>query len=389
MKKLLMIAATLAGCALVGLAFWSTAMPDADHDDDHDHHDEEFVHFSDDMIQEHKITTQPAGPGTLKQRVRAPAEITIGTDQLAHILPKVGGIAVAAYKNIGELVHEGEVLAVIESKEIAEAKSNYMTALKRHQLAESIFQRESNLHEKSLSSGEDYLRAKNLIEESLIDVELSRQRLQALGLSYDEIFTLPQQNPESMRTYELRSPMAGRVISRHITTGEMLSPTNEVYVIADLSKVWAEVNIFSQDRESVKIGQPVYIINSRGKKSPSTVAFLSPVVDPATRTSTALAAIDNTSEEWVPGTFVQVEFITDAVDVPLSVPRDAIQNIDGNDVVFVCKEGGFVMRPITTDRSDEDCCEVIDGLEEGESYACTNTFLLKADLKKEEAEHMD
>lgn len=390
MKKMLFqIGAILAGCTLVALAFWSTAGSDADDDHDHDHHDEEFVHFSDDMVKAHNIDVRPAAPGTLKQRIRAPAQITIGSDQLSHVLPKVEGVVLTANKNIGESVKKGELLALIESKEIAEAKSNYLTALKRNQLADSVYQRESSLHDKMLASGEELHRAESAKDESIIDLELTRQKLHALGLSNENINRLPSEDPQSMRTYEVRSPISGKVIARDITPGEMLTTSSQIYVIADLSTVWAEANVFAHDREGLKIGQPVKIIGSKGQIAQSTVSFLSPIVDPETRTSTTLAAIDNKAGNWLPGTFVQAEFITDAIEVRLSVPKDAIQNIDGTDVVFVCQEGGFAVRPITTGKSDEECCEVVSGLEAGEKYACKNTFLLKADLKKEEAEHMD
>ena len=73
----------------------------------------------------------------------------------------------------------------------------------------------------------------------------------------------------------------------------------------------------------------------------------------------------------------------------LLVPKEAIQNVDGQDVIFISEKDGFAVRPITTGRSDDRQQEVLDGLTVGETYACKNTFLLKAELKKDEAEHMD
>jgi len=369
-------------------AFWNSETSIDAQEDEH-HHDEEFLHFSNDLIKTHGIEIREATPGQLKQRVRAPAMVIIAADQIAHILPKVNGIVVKAYKNLGQTVTKNEVLATIESKEMAEAKAAYLTAIKKQQLADSNFTRESSLYEKKLSSAEDFHNAENNKGAASIDLELTRQKLHALGLSYENIKTLPQESSNSMKTYELVSPIAGQVIARHITIGEMVSSDSEVYVVADLSVVWAEINVFANDRKYVNVGQPVTIIDNHGQTADTTVMFLSPIVDQDSRTSLAIVAINNASGKWLPGTFAQAEFVTDTVDASLSVPKTAIQNIDGNDVIFVSQDDGFAVRPVTIGQSDQDHCEILSGLKPGENYASKNTFLLKADLKKDEAEHMD
>ena len=388
MKKSYIIGAVLLGCTVIGLTFWDSARQADLEEEDHHHHDD-FIAFSEDLVKANRIEIQQASTGTLKQRVRAPAQISIVADKIAHILPKIGGIAVVANKNLGESVAKGEVLATLESKEMAEAKSAYLTAKKKETLTGSVYDRERSLYEKKLSSAEDFRNAESARDEALIELELSRQKLHAIGIPYNEIETLPQESSEAMRRYQLRSPIAGKVIARHITPGELLSSDSEVYIIADMSTVWAEMHVFANDRQYVKVGQPVAIVDHHGQTANTLVTYLSPVIDQETRTSTAIAELDNRSDVWLPGSFVQAEFVTSAIDVPLSIRKEAVHHIDGIDIVFVVKDNGFSVRPITIGQSDEECCEVLSGLESGESYASKNTFLLKADLKKDEAEHMD
>ncbi|MEI8365005.1 MAG: efflux RND transporter periplasmic adaptor subunit [Parachlamydiaceae bacterium] len=397
MKKrsitLLMTGFMGAACTLLTYALWTTAMSPSDdqHDDhehDHDHHDE-FLHFSHELAATHGIILEKVSPGTLQQRARAPARITIVSDQIAHVLPKVGGTVVKAYKNLGETVDKNEVLALVDSTEMAEAKSAYASGLKKLQLAETVYARESALYGKKLSAAEDFHEAENTKDQAIIDLELSRQKLRALGMTYKKIDALATEDPKSMKMYELKSPLTGQVISRNITPGEMVTTDKEMYVIADLSIVWAEINVSAHDRQFVKVGQPVTITDNHGNSVIAQVSFLSPIVDLDTRTSKAIASITNEHETWLPGTFVQAEFITDFVNTPVTISKDAIQNLDGVDVVFVSEGDGFAVRPVTVGRSDETCCEVVSGLKPGETYASKNTFLLKADLKKEEAEHMD
>lgn len=388
MKRLFTTTAAIAGCLLAAYFLLPPQSHDADEEDDHDH-DHGFLSFSHELAEANHIMTEKASQGILRQLVRAPAQITIVSDQKAHILPKVSGIAVVAYKNLGETVYAGEIVATLESKEMAEAKSGYLSSLKKEQLVSNAFLREKNLYEKNVSSTQEFYDAESAKNEAAIDLELAKQKLHTLGLNTKTIDQLPKETPEKLRVYELRSPIAGKVIARHITPGEMVTNDHQVYVIADLSSVWAEIHVFAKDRPLVKEGQTVIISTDAGQSVPARVAYLSPIIDPETRTSIALVQLDNSSELWHPGAFVQAEFIADEITVPLMVKREGIQNIDGVDVLFVAASDGFEVRPVTRGRSDEEHCEVISGLNSGEEYACKNTFLLKADLKKEEAEHMD
>lgn len=387
MKTFLTIGTTLIACFLAAYFLWTSA-PD-EIAENHDHPQQDFLSFSEELINANQIGIEKASSGPIKKIIRAPAQMIILSDQMAHILPRASGIVLAAYKNLGEDVAAGEVIATLESKDMAEAKANYLTALRREQLASKTFECEKNLHAKNLSSFQDFNQTESVKEEALIELELYRQKLHTLGLNNQAIIQLPYEASDALRIYELCSPIAGKVIARAITPGELLTINHEAYIIANLSTIWAEIHVFSQDRQFVKQGQIVTIKTNDGQTIQTKVSFLSPIIDEDTRTSIALAKIENPLGAWLPGSFAQAEFIAEQVNAPLIVKKDAIQTIDGIDVLFVSQANGFAIRPVTRGRYDEENCEIISGLEPGEDYACKNTFLLKADLKKDEAEHMD
>jgi len=373
---------------LLAYALWTPQAPQEDGEDSQEQKTN-FVQLSNEERAAHGIEVRVADKGVIQHIIRAPARISIVTDLIAHVLPKSSGIALRAYKNLGEQVQENEVLATLESKEIAEAKAEHLTSLKKLELADRTMQREQTLHEKRISSNQDYDAALVALKEATIDVDLTQQKLQALGLSRGEVIQLSNDQPLQLRIYEVRAPIPGKIISRHITPGERINNDQEIYVIADLSKVWAEINIFAQDRQYAKQGQLVTVTSHDGKKTCAKVVYLSPIIDEDTRTSTAIAVIDNNPEEWLPGAFVQAELIADEIPVSILIPKEAVQNIDGQDSVFITASDGFLMRAVSLGRSDDSHCEVLSGLSPGELYASKNTFLLKADLKKDEAEHMD
>lgn len=391
MRKEITIIITAAACVLIAYAFWNSARTTDDDGDNHhhDHHGEDIVNLSNEQLKTYGIDIQEAAPGKLRRAIHAPGKIMIGADQIAHIYPKVAGTIIKAYKNRGESVEANEILATVGSREMAEAKAQYLAGYNKNLLAESTLQREKALHEKRITATQDLHRIESAREESLIDLELARQKLHALGLSEQDIENLPQVPLKNLMVYEMRSPIAGKIIARYVTPGELLSLDREAYVVADLNKLWVEISIFPNERQYVKEGQVVNISTYDGQTTKALIAYLSPVINEETRTSTAIAEIDNHSGKWFSGTYVNAELVTEVINVPLMVPREAIQNIDGEDTVFVTLESGLSPRPVRVGRSDDHHCEITSGLAAGENYACKNTFLLKAELKKDEAEHMD
>lgn len=380
-------------CSLLGAALWMKEEGHEHHHGHHHHHDHEeeeppeFVTISEEDLRANGIETKKAGPGNLQIFMQAPAKITIHPDRLAHVVPKVSGIAQSAKKNLGEKVAEGELLAILESREMAEAKAAYLAAIRKENLQAKAYQREQNLHEKKISATQDYQNAQSQWEEANIDLELARQKLHALGIANEEIAGMDHSINSQLRFYELRSPIAGTVINRHITPGELLSTDHEVYVIADLSTLLAEINLFPKDLTLAKEGHEVTLISADGVSTKGKILFVNPVINDETRTAKALVEIDNTNGEWYPGNYACAHIGCDTTNVPILVPKDAIQTIEGNAVVFVNTPEGFAPREVTLGRSDNSQVEVLSGLSPNETYACKNTFLLKADLKKHEAEH--
>ena len=355
----------------------------------HDHETPESVFISQKDLEANEIETANAGPGSLQKIVRAPANIILHNDRIAHVLPKVVGNARKAYKNLGEQVQAGELLATLESREMAEAKADFLAASKKYLLTEMTYQREKNLREKNITSEQDFQNARHAVEEARIQLELTRQKLQALGLTENEIVSLPEAPPSLLRVYELRAPISGKVISRHFNPGELMNLDHEAFVIADLGKVWADITIFPQDLSYIKEGQEISIDCKDGKTTKAKLFYVSPVLSEDTRTAKAIAEIDNENGKFAPGSFACASMITEETPVAIMIPKAALQEIDGQETVFIKEGENFTPRVVKLGRSDEDHVEVLSGLQPGETYASKNTFLLKAELKKSEAEHMD
>ena len=202
-----------------------------------------------------------------------------------------------------------------------------------------------------------------------------------------EVLAVIQSN-ESLQPYELRSQLAGTVIKKHMSPGEFVREGEDVYVIADLSAVWVDLNVYRQDFARVKIGQRVILDAGEGlQKAESKIAYVSPFGAPNTQTMLARAELPNPSGEWRPGLFVSAEVIVDEVTAPLAVKASAIQTFRDWKVVFIRVGDFFEVRPVELGRRDGEWVEVLSGLAAGQRYAAENSFVLKAELGKAGASH--
>lgn len=345
------------------------------------------VRMTEEQVAAARIEVAEAGPGAVARRVSLPGTVAANADRLAHVPARVAGIVTALNKRLGEAAAAGEVLAVVESAEIAAAKGDYLAALRTTELARVTFEREQRLWQRKVSAEQDFLKARTDWQEAQIRLDLARQKLAAIGLGQAEVEALPRQPIEALRRQEVRAPIAGRITARPKSLGDAVSAEAEVYTLADLSTVWVELAVPPGDLAFVKEGMAVRVRGEGEAVGEGKIVFLSPVLDPETRSARAVVELPNPDGTWSPGAFATASVATEERRVDVLVPRAAVQEIGGESVVFVRTPGGFEKREVALGRGDQDGVEVVFGLDPGERYAAANTFVLKAELGKSEAEH--
>ncbi|MBL6454979.1 efflux RND transporter periplasmic adaptor subunit [Belnapia sp. T6] len=351
-------------------------------------HGEGELHLTAEQIEAAGIRLADIGEGRIARQLSAPGTITASADRLARVPARVAGTVTELHRRLGDQVAAGEVLAVVESREMAEAKATYLAAVRAEALARTTAERERRLWERKISAEQDFLKARTEAEEARIRVDLSRAKLSALGLGTAEIEALPSQPTDALRRQEIRAPLAGRVTDRRIDIGTSVSPETEAFVVADLSVLWVELAISASDLAHLREGQAVHLTGgATGQAGEGKVVFVSPMLDSQTRTARAVAELPNPDGRWRPGAFVTAGIATEAQSVALSVPTEALQTVEGRTVVFVRTEGGFIKREVVLGRRDERSAELVSGAQAGEQVATANSFVLKAELGKGEAEH--
>ena len=360
-----------------------------EHGEQHDAHDEhggeQVVRLDSATVDRLGLQMAVAGPGDLEITVELPGEVQVNGDRMAHVAPRVVGVAREVLVSLGDTVRPGQVLAVLESRELADAKASYLAANERKRLADSTFQREERLWRGKVSSEQDYLDASNGLAEARIELRAAEQKLHALGFDEDEVGRIAEEPDTEFTRYRISAPFSGEVIDRHLTIGETISAGTPVFTVADLSTVWIDLSVYQKDLASVKSGQHVDLRPANnGVGGEGTIEFVQPLVGEDTRTALARITTPNLDRRWKPGMFVSATVVTDAVQAELRIPLTALIRMDdGDQVVFVETDEGFEPRPVVLGRRTRDHAEVVSGLEPGERYVAKGGFSLKAELGKE------
>jgi len=192
------------------------------------------------------------------------------------------------------------------------------------------------------------------------------------------------ESDESLTNFRVRTLLGGTVIDRHLSLGEAVSRDEAIFVIADLDTVWIDIAVYLRDLEAVREGLPVSVSCGRHDEARHTsIAYVSPVVDEATRTATARVIMPNDDRHWRPGMFITAAIETRSREVAVAVPETALMTVEGKTSVFVRTAEGFVPRPVTTGGTAGGLVEITTGLHAGEIYVASGGFTLKAELEKD------
>ena len=340
------------------------------------------VRMDEEGIQEAGIRTALADGGVVARHVRVPGTVVANADRLVRVPARVSGVVAELHRRPGDQVAIGDLLAVVGSREIADAKSEYLAAHRAEQLARTTFERERRLWDRRVSAEQDFLRARADWDAARIRLDLAQQKLAALGLGEAEIAALPRQPTAALPRKEIRAPIVGRITERSVDIGGAVSPETQAFVVADLSSVWVETAVPAADLAFVREGQPVTVVGPvPGLRGEARLIFVSPTLDSQTRAARAVAEMPNPDGAWRPGIFVAASVQTAEQPVQVLLPREAVQTVDGRPVVFVRTDQGFEKREVTLGRGDDRAVEVVSGLAAGEPVAVVKTFLLKAELK--------
>lgn len=335
----------------------------------------DLIRLSDQQVAAAGVELVPVR-GSFTGAIDMPGTVIANPKRSQVVAAAVGGRVVALNRNLGEAVSRGEALAVIESQDAAQLKADLAIAHRELELARTNFRREEHLYQEKVSAQQDYIAARTAAQEAKIRADLAEQRLVAAGGG----------SGSSMNQLAVRSPIKGYVVARKAALGDAVQANTELFEIADLSEVSVDLTFSPDDAGKVSVGSPVDV-TSGSRTSTGRIAFLSRIVDPATRQVHAIATLPNANGTWRVGETVRVSMpMSDAKQAStLAVPRSAVQTVEDKPSVFVRVKDGFMVKHVVLGPSNGAYVGVLSGLSGDERIAASNSYVLKAELGKGDA----
>ena len=357
-------------------------------------------------IAKYGIKVEEAKTWVLVPTFVAPGEVAFDTEKMSYVGSAVTGRVAELKVRVGDPVKKGDVLIVVESPEYAVAQADHVqkqaglaAAAPLVEVTRSAYDRAKKIYDES--KGErmtltevqkreaEYRNAEGALRLAQAAELASHSRLESLGLKDEDIVRLEKDGKIDSR-FLIRSPIAGHVINRLVTLGELIRPDKESLItIADLSVVWVLADV-PEARLKGLLGAAARIRMGDGAPAlNAVVSYIPPQLDPTTRTAQVRIEVRNDRGELRAGTFTQVEIAAGKPDPDakpvVAIPEEAVQTIDNAPCVFVPvpgKANTFARKLVALGPSAGGLVTVEAGLKPGQPYVISGTFVLKAELGK-------
>lgn len=300
----------------------------------------------------------------MDRTIRTVGRVEVDERRLAHVHLKLEGwIDELRVNYTGERVQRGQILFTLYSPELVATQQEYLLALKgKKMLGESEFpEAAAGAH-------------------SLLDV--TRQRLRLWDITDDHIRDL-ERTGKVLKTLPIHSPLTGTVIKKVALAGMRVGPGDELYTIADLSRIWILADIYEYELPLIKIGQTATVTLSYdpGTVLQGRVTFIYPTLDPQTRTAKVRFELDNPGEQLKPEMYANIE-LRIPLGTRLAIPRDAILESGERQVLFIHHGGGTLeWRTARLGLQAGDWVEVVEGVKEGEHVVTSANFLIDSESR--------
>ena len=346
--------------------------------------DEEKLTLTNEQMQQQNVKLAQVALGAVNQVQTFPAKIMVNTDRQAHVSPSFAGRVESVYVELGQQVKRGQALANLLVPDLVDQQANLQIAQTNLDLAKQDYERERSLWSQGISAKQDYQRAYNAYRQAQIQVQAARSRLTAFGAGSN-----------SSGRYTLTAPINGVISNKDIVIGENVQLADQLFTIDQLDQLWLEFVMPTVANVNVQPNQQIRFKSLQtGNQFNAQVQSLTTEADAQTGRLQVRAKVLSNAAELRPNLMVNVELQAGSKTSAIRVSSEAIQQVDGKDVVFVAQPNqkkGFDFKAIPVQigqrTQDGQWVEITQGLSAGQSYVATGSFLLKSELEKGEAEH--
>ncbi|MBS1852832.1 MAG: efflux RND transporter periplasmic adaptor subunit [Acidobacteria bacterium] len=400
-KRMALIGVAVLLAVLVATMLWrrtSSTPPQAE-----EKHDPDQVELSADAQRNAGVVIVTSSETKIQQMVKTTAVVSADEARVAHIFPLSQGIVEEVQVQLGDRVQKGQPLLIYDNIELGESLGEYQNlvggltkAKAQEQVAKKAMDRANNLIEvEAISPREfelrkaEYEQAQAEIESRRAEVGRAEEKLHRFGMSDDDLKKISSSMHGSHRTAShatIRAPFSGVVTKYDVSKGEVVNRDKELFTVVDTAMVWALADVYEKDIRYVARGGDclVTLDSYPGQQFKGRIAYLSDVLDPASRTAKLRCVLANPSGQLKLEMFGTVSVPTKEASNGVSVPASALQEINGEPVVFVQTDSAtFIRRKVEVGQQDGQNVEITSGMKPGERVVANGSFYLKAALQRE------
>src|SRR6266702_4228668 len=345
---------------------------------------------------EQKIEVAPVELGTAVVSQRAKGSIALPDNATWRVGVLAEGRVEKVYFNLGDSVQKGQVLARMHSHDVHEARAAYANAVAERSrleaaeaLAQKNYERSQRLYAlkaESVSQVEiakqDLVNAQSATHEAENNVRQEQAHLEEiLGISA----TVPQKDSADAELIPIRAPANGRILQKNVTPGATIGPSTDAFIIGDLSHLWMLASVDAATMGKLHNGQAATVIvpDVQGATYSGRITNLGQQFDPTTRLIQIRIEILHPDGKLRPEMLANAEFDSGTGTPALYVPQGAIQQVNGQDVVFVrIATDRFRVQPVDLAETAQDKVRVLQGLKPGDQVIAHGSFIAKGQLLK-------
>lgn len=323
------------------------------------------------------IQVQAASEADVAATVTLNGTLLANQDRIASVLPRLAGRIVSAPVPLGATVRAGQPLAVLESIDLGDAQSSYRQARSDATVAGAALERAQKLAAEDIIAQKDLQRARGDAERARSALRAAADKLRLLGVA-----PAPLESQQDA-VYPLVAPLAGTVIEKHAVPGA-LAEKDPLFVVADLSTVWLEADVFEKDLALLKTGSPATVSVAAYPDRPfqGRLTYVSSTMDTASRTVKARIELPNADAALKPGMFATARITSSATVRALVLPAPAVTLMNDKPSVFVLTPKGFEARTVEAAPRPDGTVEVRAGLSPGDKVAVAGAYALKSRVLK-------
>jgi membrane fusion protein, heavy metal efflux system len=334
-----------------------------------------LVKLSTEQTKQVHVEMLALGPQT--DVIHATGTVEFNGDRTARILPPVSGQVQNLRANVGDTVHQGDVLFEIRSRDVTAAIGDHLSSHKDLDLSEKTYAMTKDLFEHQAASRMALQQAEIDLAKNRQKVQQTEEALRVLGIDVSMV----DAGDRVPSRVEVRAPIDGTVIDRTVTNGQFVgSDTAPLLTLADVSSVWVTADVFERDLRKVAVGEKADVTTTAypDERFNAEVSRIGSTVDAQTRTAKVRFLVLNSGRRLKPGMFINAALQLAATGDALSVPTTALFVEEGHNYIYrQVQPGVFERREVSTASGGSERVRITSGLSAGDQIAANSVLLLR------------